>query len=59
MKVLREDHHLDEDDTSKDAEILKLYSPGETFDLMLSYEGIMGYSSTIKRWIKDIYHTSL
>ena len=55
---LRQRKDLDEDDTSRDKELLAL-SPDEAFDEVLCWEGIQGYTETIKSWINDIYGIQL
>jgi len=45
-------------DTSKDAEIDEM-SRNEVFDACLEWEGIIGYGSTIRGWIEDIYGVPL
>ena len=54
MRKLRQRRGLEEDDTSEDSDIGTL-SPSEAFDEVCNWEGLIGYSSTIKRWIEDIY----
>jgi hypothetical protein len=34
---------------------IKTLTPNEIFQIVLSYEGFVGYSGKIKQWIKDIY----
>jgi len=58
MSTVRLYHGLDKLDTSKDEQINE-YQPNEVFDIVLKYEGIEGYSYTIKNWIKDIYGIDL
>ncbi len=49
---------LDENDTSRDAELNEL-TPNDAMDGVLKWEGIIGYTSTITRWVKDIYGIDL
>lgn len=49
---LREALGLSFDDTSRDSEI-RSYSLEEALDVLLRYEGIIGYTSTILGWIDD------
>ena len=58
MAVLREYHGMERDDTSRDEEWSQL-TPEDAFGIMLSYEGIYGYCSTIIEWIEDIYKVKL
>ena len=54
MKTLRQRLNLEPDDTSSD-DIINLYSPSEALDELLIWEGIIGYTSTIKYWIEVVY----
>lgn len=58
MKKLRVFNYLDEDDTSRDEEFQHM-NPGEVFDQVLKYDGIIGYRYTILRWISDIFKVNL
>ena len=58
MQKLRERMGLFSDDTSRDTEI-NAYSSNEAFEEVLNWEGILGYASTIKSWIDDIYGIDL
>lgn len=49
---LREALGLSFDDTSRDSKI-RSYSLEEALDVLLRYEGIIGYTSTILGWIDD------
>jgi hypothetical protein len=40
-------------------DIVKSFSKNEVFDMTLRYNGFIGYTETIKRWIKDIYGVDL
>lgn len=54
MKYLRQRRGLEEDDCSEDNEI-NSYSSDEALEEVCNWEGLIGYASTIKRWIEDIY----
>lgn len=54
MQKLRQRRGLEEDDTREDSDINTL-SPGEAFDEVCNWEGLINYGSTIKGWINDIY----
>ena len=54
MRTLRQRLGIEPNDTSEDAEI-NTYSPSEAFEGMLHWEGIIGYTETIKYWIESIY----
>lgn len=58
MKTLRKRLGLKEEDTSRD-NLINTYSPSEAFDEMLKWEGIIGYTSTIKWLIQNIYGVDL
>jgi hypothetical protein len=58
MKKLREMRDLEDDDTSRDTEIWA-DTPNEIFDTVLKFDGIIGYSTRIKGYIKDIYGVDL
>lgn len=47
-----------ENDNSHDDEIAVM-TKNEQFAAVLSYEGIIGYGTTIRGWIKDIYGVDL
>lgn len=49
LKALREMKEQEED----------ILSENEIFDMVLKYEGIIGYTNKIKRWIKEIYGVKL
>lgn len=58
MKILRQRRNLDENDKSHDEDILK-QSPQKVFDSCLQWEGIIGYTNQIYKWIKDIWGVDL
>jgi len=58
MRVCRQRLDLESDNTSKD-NIINLYTPSEAFYEVLTWEGLINYDYTIKRWIKDIYGIEL
>lgn len=58
MEILRQRLGLEEDDTSRDSEI-NTYTPSEAFEEVCNWEGFLGYASTIKSWIEDIYGIDL
>ena len=58
MEMLRQRLGLEEDDTSRDAEI-NSYSSNKAFEEVLVWEGFIGYARHIKMWIADIYGIDL
>jgi len=58
MEKVRQHLDLEPYDTSRDSEINDM-SRNEIFRRCLEWEGIIGYDSTIKYWIKDIYGVTL
>ena len=58
MAKVRQHLGLEEDDTSRDAEINRM-SPNSLFDHCLEWEGIIGYGGSLRQWINDIYGVSL
>lgn len=58
MERVRYSLGLEEDDESRDAEI-EAMSSEELFVRCLEWEGIIGYSETIKSMIRDIYKVKL
>ena len=59
MKAARQSRFdLDEDDTSRDEEIMKA-DPSWVLRWWLNWEGIIGYTGTIIEAIEDIYHCDL
>lgn len=55
MECVRQRWGLEKFDDSKDEEINQL-SPDEVFDHVCNWNGLLGYASTIKSWIRDIYN---
>lgn len=55
MECVRQRCGLEKFDDSKDEEINQL-SPDEVFDHVCNWNGLLGYASTIKSWIRDIYN---
>lgn len=58
MRYLRQREGLDEYDFTKDDELNQM-SSNEVFDNVVMWNGLIGYSRTIKRWIKEIYGIDL
>ena len=58
LRYLRQHEGLDELDTSLDSEF-RTWSPGEVFEAVLDYEGLIGYDSWIIRRIKEIFDVDL
>ena len=58
MKRLRQWRELEEDDYSKDKEIMN-HTPHELFDMLLEWEGIIGYRYMIIGWIEELYKIRL
>ena len=54
MEYLRQRRGLDESETSADADIMSM-SPDEAFDEVCNWNGLIGYGSSIRDWISDIY----
>jgi hypothetical protein len=46
-------------DYSIDDSHLETLSPNEVFDCVCTWEGLINYGSTIRRWIKNIYGIDL
>jgi len=59
MMRLREMNGLEEDDMSKDEELIEENPPFYVLDSILKSEGIIGYTSKILDWIKEIYGVQL
>ena len=57
-KKIRQTMDLEPDDKSKDF-IFDTMTSNEAFEKVLQWEGILGYTSTIKSWIQDIYKVKL
>ena len=55
---LRQRRELEEDDPSQDDDIM-LMSKSEVLDEVCNWDGLINYSSTIKRWINNIYNIDL
>lgn len=55
MECVRQRCGLEKFDDSKDEEINQL-SPDEVFDHVCNWNGLLGYASIIKSWIRDIYN---
>ncbi len=58
MKKVRQQLGADENSTSKDARINEM-SHNEVFDLVLKWEGIIGYDVLIVHWVEAIYGVTL
>ena len=58
MECVRQRWGLEKYDDSKDEEINQL-SPDEVLEHVCNWNGLLGYSYTIKSWIKDIYKLDL
>lgn len=58
LEVIRAWHGLERFDESRDDEWQQL-SPLDAFGIVLDYEGIKGYDSTILMWIADIFKVQL
>lgn len=58
LKSLRNIEDLDINDTSRDEEFQNM-DPREVLDIILRYEGIIGYTSWILELIKNIYKVEL
>lgn len=58
MECVRQRWGLEKYDDSKDDEINQLL-PDEVFEHVCNWNGLLGYASTIKSWIEDIYKIDL
>ena len=58
MRMVRGNLELELDDTSRDEEI-EAMSKQEVFDRVCNWDGLIGYSTTIKSWINQIYGINL
>ena len=58
MRRCRERLGLESDDTSRDKEI-NIYSPREAFEACCEWEGLIGYTYLLLRWIQDCYGIDL
>lgn len=50
---------LDLDDTKENGDYINTLNPSEVFEDILEWNGICGYTETIKIWIKDIFGIDL
>lgn len=58
MECVRQRWGLEKYDDSKDDEINQLL-PDEVFEHVCNWNGLLGYATTIKSWIEDIYKIDL
>lgn len=58
MVAVRQNLGLEEDDESKDAEIMEM-DKDEILDKVATWNGLLGYGNTIKTWVEDIYNVAL
>lgn len=58
MRMVRGSLGLESDDTSRDGEIESM-SQREVFNHICTWEGLIGYGSTILGWINQIYGVDL
>lgn len=58
LKSLRSIEDMDINDTSRDEEFQNM-DPRQVLDTILSYEGIIGYTSWILELIRNIYNVQL
>lgn len=58
MECVRQRWGMERFDVSRDEEINQL-SPDEVFDHVCNWNGLLGYATTIKTWIKSIYEVDL
>lgn len=58
MECVRQRWGLERFDDSRDEEI-NLLSSDEVFDHVCNWNGLLGYATTIKSWIEDIYKVNL
>lgn len=58
LKSLRDIEDMDINDTSRDEEFQNM-TPREVLDIILRYEGIIGYTSWILVLINNIYNVQL
>ena len=58
MRMVRGNLDLEPDDTNRDGEI-EAMSKQEVFDRVCNWDGLIGYSTTIKSWINQIYGIDL
>lgn len=57
-QAIRQNWGYDEDDSSHDDEIDAL-SREDVLDAVASWNGLIGYGSTIREWVEDIYGVEL
>ena len=58
MNYVRQNMGLEKWDNSKDEIIFKM-SKNEVFDKVCEWNGLFGYSETLRQWLKDIYGIKL
>lgn len=58
LRKLRQREDLDENDESMD-KIFNEMSPDAVLSEVCMWEGLIGYGSTIKEWVEDIYGVDL
>lgn len=58
LRLVRQNLDLDPKDSSMDEEINNM-SRNEVLDRVCEWEGLIGYGSVIREWIKDIYGVDL
>lgn len=58
LKILRKQEGLEPEDESRDAYFNSL-SPDDVFGMVLTWEGIVGYKTSIKGFIRSIYSVTL
>lgn len=58
MEAVRQRLDLEPHDDSQDDEIMAM-SPNEVFDHVCNWNGLVGYSNTIKNWVERIYKIKL
>lgn len=58
MEAVRQNLGLEETDESMDDEIEEM-SKEEVLERVCSWNGLLGYGSTIKQWVGDIYSVIL
>lgn len=58
MRDVRQNYGLEPNDTSRDQMILEM-SKDEILDRVTTWNGLIGYGDTIKRWVQDVYDIKL
>ena len=58
LRLVRQNLNLEPTDTSSDEDIQSM-SREEVLERVCRWEGLIGYSETIREWIKDIYGINL